>query len=422
MINRILAPEFKKVENIEFLRAKTFVLNNNIPLHIISAGSQPVVRLEFIIKAGSVNEDKPGLSYFTSKMLQEGSNNNSSKEISRLLDKFGAFLEVNPGHDYSVITIYTLSKHLPSVLPIIHEILFEPSFPENELETTKQIKIQNTKVNLEKTSYLSALHFRKNIFGNNHPYGNELLEEDIIRIDSNDLREFYFKRFFAPWDLVISGSITDKEVNEINKYFGNHKLQPEEELSNVKPSPVLGKIYIEKEGSLQCSIRVGKILVKKSHKDFIKLKIVNEFLGGYFGSRLMKNIREEKGFTYGIQSNLVALKQEGYFVIGTDVKKEFTSQTLEEIYKEILVLQQEPVDNHELETVKNYMTGSFLSEINTPFALGDKFKGVYLNGLNYDYYQKLIHTINSITPEEILETAQQYLQPESMTEVIAGEI
>lgn len=422
MTNRVLAPEFKKVENIEFRQAQKQLLDNNIPLHIINAGNQPIIRLEIVIPAGSSFESKAGIAYFTSKILQEGSKAKSSKEISRSLDKFGAFLEVNPGNDYTIFTLYTLSKHIPSILPIIQEILFEPSFPESELDILKTIKIQNTKVNLEKTSYLASINLKKNIFGDFHPYGKELLEEEILQIETTDLKKFYQNNFFNSWDLILSGLITEKEVNEVNKYFGNHKLQKKNIISSIKPSSTKGRIVISKDDSLQSSIRIGKLQITKAHSDFTKLKVVNEILGGYFGSRLMKNIREEKGFTYGIQSNLVALKQEGYLVIGTDVKKEYTSQTLEEIYKEIKTLQQVPVDHHELETVRNYMTGSFLSEINTPFALADKFKGVYLNGLNYDYYQDLIKTINTITPDEILETAQKYLKPDSMSEVIAGGI
>ncbi|MDQ3394943.1 MAG: insulinase family protein [Bacteroidota bacterium] len=420
MINRILAPEFKKVVEIDFSQAKNITLDNNISLHIINAGTQPVIRFEIIIKAGAVEEPKPGYSYFTSKILQEGTKYKSSKEISRQLDKFGAFLEVNPGNDYVIIVLYTLSKHLSSVLPILQDILFNPSFPEDELETLKRIKIQNTKVNQEKTNYLSSIIFRKSIFGNAHPYGRELLENNINDITADVLKTFYNQYYHNSWDIIVSGLIQEDDIKIINLYFGKHQVKPTNTSSPNKPSGTPGNHLINKEDSLQSSIRTGKLLFNKSNKDVHKFKIVNEILGGYFGSRLMKNIREEKGFTYGIQSNLVSLKQEGYFVIGTDVKKEFTSKTLEEIYKEIKVLQQEPVDLQELETVKNYMTGSFLSEINTPFALADKFKSIYLHDLNYDYYKNFIATINTITPQEILETAQQYLHVDSMTEVIVG--
>src|SRR5690606_8798304 len=161
-------------------------------------------------------------------------------------------------------------------------------------------------------------------------------------------------------------------------------------------------------------------LFTKEHPDFVKLLVVNEILGGYFGSRLMKNIREDKGYTYGISSAMVPLKNKGYFIIGTDVNKENTGNTLQEIYKEIETLQNSLVSEEELNTVRSFMVGSFLSEINTPFALADKFKGVHLYGLDYDFYDAYLHTVNNITSIEIQNLAHQYLQKDTFSEVVVG--
>jgi predicted Zn-dependent peptidase len=148
--------------------------------------------------------------------------------------------------------------------------------------------------------------------------------------------------------------------------------------------------------------------------------VLNEVFGGYFGSRLMKNIREEKGFTYGISSNLVTLRHEGYLVIGTDVKKEFTGLTLDEVYKEMEILRNGPVGEEELQTVKNYMIGSFAGSLNSPFAIADNFKSIYFEGLTYDFFEHYIENILHTSAGDLVYLANTYLQPDSLLEVVVG--
>jgi zinc protease len=179
-------------------------------------------------------------------------------------------------------------------------------------------------------------------------------------------------------------------------------------------------ILIEKEGAMQSSIRMGKQLITRKHPDFFTMMLLNEILGGYFGSRLMKNIREEKGLTYGISSNLALFGQAGYFVIGTDVKREFTQQTIDEIHKEIKILQTELVTENELETVKNYMVGSFAGSLNTPFDITDRYKVIFSENLPLDFYQNYIPNIQQISNVMLLEAANKYLDVDSLFEIVVG--
>ncbi|CAN5292238.1 pitrilysin family protein [soil metagenome] len=422
MVDRTKAPVFKKIDSISLQNPEKHLFDNGAPLFVINAGSQPILRLEFIIRAGIWYESKPGLAYFTSKMLLEGTETKSAHEISYLFDRFGAHIEITPGFDFLTIAIYTLSKHLPALLPIIREILTEPTFPNPELETLKKIKIQNTRVNSEKTNYLASVNFRKKLFGDHHPYGKELTEEEIQDISLEDLQVFYQEYLFNEWEIILSGQVESIHIELIRNYFETHPRNSLELNSYLSSNENTCPSIIEKSSSLQSSIRIGKKLFTKDHPYFHKIQIVNEILGGYFGSRLMKNIREDKGFTYGIHSNVISLRKEGYLVIGTDVKKENTVQTIEEIYKEVRILSESPVEDLELETVKNFMTGSFLAEINTPFALADKFKSVHLHGLHVEIYQDYIQTINNIDSDSILEIANKYLSENEFVEVIAGGI
>lgn len=420
MLDRKIAPPFKRVANIAIPQAKRTCLDNGIPLYYIEAGKQPVVRLEFIFKAGAWYEDNKGASYFAAKMLSEGTQQKSSAQISYEVEKFGAYLDFNPTLDYSIVTLECLSKHLNNLLPLLHEILRQPTFPEDELVTLKNIKAQQTRVQNEKSSFLASKKFREAIFGEAHPYGKDLTLEDIDKLTRDDVRSFYDQYYTLPFEVLISGLPNSGFIADINKIFGQTVLQKAAADPTYISHPISSPTIIEKEANLQSSIRVGKKLLTKDQPDYVKLLIVNEILGGYFGSRLMKNIREDKGYTYGISSALVPLRNDGYFIIGTDVNKENTRNTLQEIYKEIEVLQTTLISDDELNTVRSFMIGSFLSEINTPFALSDKFKGVHLYGLGYDFYDSYLQTVNNITSTEIRDLAQQYLQRDTFSEVIVG--
>jgi zinc protease len=420
MIDRNIIPPFKSIDNIDIVRAKSIKLDNGIQIHIINAGIQPVVKIEFLFKAGAWYETFPGVSFLTTKLILEGTKNKSSRLISSIFDQYGASVDLNPGLDYVSISLYCLNKFLPNVLPLINEILFESIFPANEIQTQKTLKIQNIKVNNEKNNILAAKLFRSSIFGENHPYGHDLNIEEVQSLESDQLLPFYDTYFGNNFEIVISGLISENEIMLFNNIFGSATRKSESNTIHHLPTNNPQNTTIIKEKSLQSSIRLGKRLFKKDHSDYIKFIILNEILGGYFGSRLMKNIREDKGFTYGISSSLLTFKNEGFFAIGTDVRKENTKETIEEIYKEIEILKTVPIEEEELETVKNYMLGSFLSDINTPFSLADKFKSIYFNGLSYDYYKQFVDTINNINREEIQQIANQYLDQDSLIEVVVG--
>lgn len=420
MLDRKIAPPFKTITSIVIPQARKSLLDNGIPFYHIEAGKQPVVRLELIFKAGTWYESAKGASYFAAKMLSEGTFHKSSAEISYEVEKFGAYLDINPTLDYAIITLECLSKHLKSLLPLLYEILYQPSFPEDELATLKNIRAQQTRLQNEKSSFLASKKFREAIFGSDHPYGKDLTLEDIEKLTQHDVKAFYDQYYKLPFEIIIAGLPETTFIEDINIVFGQASLGKETVAPTYTSQSIAGPILIEKEASIQSSIRLGKKLLAKDHPDYVKLLVLNEILGGYFGSRLMKNIREDKGYTYGISSALAPLKNDGFFIVGTDVNKENTSNTLQEIYKEIEILQTTLVPEDELNTVRSFMVGSFLSEINTPFALSDKFKGVHLYGLDYEFYNQYIQTINNITPKEIQELAQQYLQKETLMEVIVG--
>jgi predicted Zn-dependent peptidase len=422
MLDRSIAPLFELPQSIELVKAETIELENQSLLHTVNAGTQEVVRLEIIFQAGSKYETLNGVSYFTSKMLAEGTSTRSSKEITEYLELFGAFYELHHGPDSFNIMVYSLKKYLQQVIAVIVELIQVPTFPDEELNNLKNITSQSIKVNQNKTSYLASNRFKQCLFGDN-PYGKVLDEEAINKIGKKELLDFFKtniegKRF----DIVLSGNIDKWVIKIIKESLGKISVQKNKlVLADQLKSQFSTKIeLVEKKDSLQSSLRLGNITIRKDHPDYFNLVLINEILGGYFGSRLMKNIREEKGFTYGISSSIVHMRDVSYFVIGTDVKKENSQETLDEIKKEIDILRSNLIPSEELETVKNYLIGTFLSSINTAFSLADKFKSIYFFNIQYSFYEEYIISIKKAHSKALLETANKYLDYDRMTKIVAG--
>jgi len=425
MLDRTIAPPFKTINKVDIIEAKTENLENGIKIHSIHVSGQPVIRMEFIFKAGLSyeKEHERMLSYFTLKMLNEGTKNKTVTQINDFFDGYGSFLELSHGADNITVTVYSLSKHIKQLLPLVQEILFESIFPEHELENLKTITAQNLEVNSEKTSYLASQYFKENLFGKNYPYGKSIQKADILASNQQNITGFYSQNILnKPFDIILSGEIVESDLEYIKKIFSEYKIQKNINLVSaiqIQSSHQRDFIF-EKEGSMQSSIRFGKLLFNRTHPDYIPFLVLNEVLGGYFGSRLMMNIREEKGFTYGIQSSTYSLRRDGYLTIGTDVKREYTQQTIDEIIKEIKILQREIIPKEELEKVKNYMLGSFAGGLNSAFAIADHFKMIYFDGLDYNYFKRYIAGILNVSAAELQNLAIKYLQVDSMLEVVVG--
>ncbi|AFK03131.1 peptidase M16 domain protein [Emticicia oligotrophica DSM 17448] len=423
ILDRTIAPPSRKVETVHIPKADKHTLNNGVTIYSVRAGEQPVVRLELIFDAGSRFDVIGGESLFVSKMLTEGTKNFKAVEISEFFDQYGAFIEINQAFERLTITVHGLTKHLTKLLPMLKELITESVFPSEEFEMQRNIASQTLKVNLEKTAFVASQAFREQIFGKNHPYGKSVTQATIENITREAVTDFYGKQIKGKvFTIFLSGSFEETEISALNEVLGQMPLVTPEKIGEQFPeSPVVGEnLLINRPENLQSSIRLGRRLFNRSHPDFFKFVVTNTIFGGYFGSRLMKNIREEKGFTYGISSSLIPQREGGYLIIGTDVKKEFTQQTIDEIHKEIVRLQTEPISANELETAQNYMIGAFVGSLNTPFEVADRQKIVILEALPIDFYQNYIQKVSGVSAEDVMQIAQKYLQAAELCEVVVG--
>ncbi len=420
MIDRQQPPTYYEPEYFPIKEVKSETLGGGIPFHYVNTGDQELLRLEIIFQSGKWYEQLNGQSFLTGKLLGEGTKSYSSNEISKFFERNGAFYEYSPGLDFINFNIFCLNKNLNNILPLIAEIISVPSFPEKELATIKNLQIQNLRVNLEKTNFLAARIFREKLFGADHPYGRQTEIRDIENLTRDDITNYFQNFVLNNFEVIVSGKINDKELHLLRDFFGRFT----QNLVTVKKSTHFiqhqDKVYEPKEKSLQTSFKIGKLTLKKSDPDYAKLLIFNEVLGGYFGSRLMQKIREEKGYTYGIHSSIISLVQNTFFQISSDIVKEHKEDALNCIYEEIEGMIKTPVPEAELRTVINYFKGSFLSSINTPYALADKFKSIYFHGLDYNYYRQLFESFDEMTPEILHAFIKKNISIDDFMEVRIG--
>jgi len=421
-LQRIQPPVFP-VNKVVIPEAKSFRLNNGVPVYLIEAGTEDIMRIEFTFRAGQVKELKPLLASTCSMMLSEGSQNFSSEELNRLLDYYGVFLNQSAEKDSAGIILFFLSKHIEKVLELSREILFRPAFPEPELNALMKKRLSWYLVNREKVQNLAMDQFFESLFGKNHPYGYQIQTQDFENINPALLIDFHSK-YYSPDNMavIISGKIHYKTLGLLNSYFGSiisKEINFEDSVNLLKGEKVK-KVHINKPGTVQSAIRIGSSTINKRHSDYPGLKILDSILGGYFGSRLMKNIREKKGYTYGISSSLTSLDLAGYKVISTEVGRKNCQNTIDEIYREIKLLQSVPVKKEEMSVVRNYMSGEMVRMFDGPFALAESFKSAWEFGLDNTYYYRLADKIKTIDRDEIIDLAGTYYNIDDLYEITVG--
>ncbi len=416
-------PPVKSVERISLQEPEKHLLDNGIPVYLIDAGTQELSRIELLYDAGSFFQSQNLQAYFTNNCLAEGTASYDSKTIAETIDFYGAYLKTSSEKDLATISLYSLNKHLDKLLPVLHELALNPTFPEDEVCTIVKKQKQEFLVNMEKVSFIARQRFSSLLFGENHPYGQMVLADDYENISNSLLRKYFEERYTgAKFTIIVSGKVPDKIIEKLNHYFGKHPVNPKQDITHI---PAINSTkqkdqFIAKRGTLQSALRLGKPIFNKLHPDYLKFKVMNTVFGGYFGSRLMTNIREDKGYTYGIGSGIASLRHVGMFFIVSEVGADVTQKALDEIFFEIDKMHTELVPDGELNLVKNYLAGSFLRSADGPFALAELFNTAYPYSLDMGFYAQYIETIKTITAEEIRDLAVSYLQPDSMIKLVVG--
>lgn len=407
--------------NVAVANAECVTLRNGMKLYILSSDDFEILRLTCLFRAGSARQTIPFSASATANLLAEGSARMTAREISEQLDFHGSYFDVNIDRDYSYISFAMLTKFVDPTLEVAAEILLHPTFPEEEVETYRLKRKQRLKIDRQKVDVRAREAFAEAMFGKEHPYGISYAEEAYDTLTREDVEHFYRTHYTASNGFAVcSGRVGEREREALIALLEQFPTGEAPETTQFPPVEQQHLLRIAHEGAVQSSIRIGRRLFPREHPDFLGMQVVAAALGGYFGSRLMQNLREEHGFTYGVISALVNFEREGYLAIATQVGSEVTEAALEEIYREVERIRTEPIPEEELHLVKNIMTGEMMRILDGPFGIADVTIENILCGRTNDIIAENVARIRAITPDEVQRLAAKYLQKEDLITVIVG--
>jgi zinc protease len=424
MIDRLAAPPIKDaVEfNLQLKPCENFLLDNGVPVYAVDAGAQEVLQLEMVFYAGNWFEPQRSVAAATSYLLKNGTTQRTAFQLNEEFEYYGAYCNRSCHNETAVVSLSSLSKHLPVLLPIIKEMITDSVFNDKELDIYKQNTKQRLSVSLKKCDFVANRLSDAYLYGEDHPYGCYTNPADIDALNSSLLKDF-FKQYYLHGQCVIfvSGKLPKDLQEQLNKNFGTLSLKAfSGQLPVINPVPAAEKKYrIQNDpDGVQGAIRMGRHFPNRHHPDFMKVMVLNTLFGGFFGSRLMSNIREDKGYTYGIHSYVQNHIHQSAWMISTEAGKDVCEATIEEVYKEMKRLRDKVVGGEELMLVRNYLIGTILGDLDGPFHIMSRWKNIVLNNLTEDYFYQSVQTIKTIPAEELRELAKKYLVKEDFYELI----
>ena len=422
MINRNIPPSLSAITRPSLWPCQQKRLANGVDIVYLHDPAQEVFKIDLVFMAGAYYQPRPVIASTMLNMLNEGTRHHSAKEIAETFDYHGAYIDYNCGMHRSEISLISLAKYAAPTIRMLAELVCESVFPEKELETYLRNRKQQLMVDREKTAYLARMEFVRRLYGEQHPYANHFTLDDFDRVTSGQLGDFYAERVQASGcRVMVCGNVGESVLDEIERNFSllpGHPF-PAERRYDIHPSPA-GRYHVEKKNAVQTSIRIGKRGVHLTDPDYAAFQLLNMVLGGYFGSRLMSNIREEKGYTYGISSHNVTLPLAAHWMIATDVNAAQTEATIDECLKEIERLREELVPEEELALVKSNFNGEILRELDGVFSQSDALKHKLNYALDNSFYLRLIDRIAACTPADLRAMAVKHLDPAEMVIVTAG--
>lgn len=406
--------------NLQLKPYKKLVLKNGVEVYTIEAGPEEVMSVEWVYYAGNWYEDKNLVAATTNLMLKNGTSSKTAFQVNEHFEYYGSYLNRNCHSETATVTLHCLTKHIKELLPVVRELLTDSIFPEEELAIAVQNMKQRLRVNLKKSDFVAGRLIDVYLYGEDHPYGRFSKEEDMNLLTREQLLNFY-DNYYRNGKLVmfVAGRLPDNLEELLNEQFGDlPNKQVAQNKFAIQPSAEKKYRVTNDPNGVQGSIRIARPFVNRHHPDYTKAMVLNTLFGGFFGSRLMANIREDKGYTYGIHSYFQNHVHDVAWMISTEAGKDVSEAAITEVYKEMKDLREELVDDEELLLVKNYLIGTVLGDLDGPFHIIGRWKNIILNKLDEDYFDRSVAAIKNITAKEIQELANKYLTEKDFYELV----
>ncbi|MFN0015917.1 MAG: M16 family metallopeptidase [Saprospiraceae bacterium] len=398
-------------------------LDNGLRVFVMHFPGQEILKVEAVFHAGRPEETKRLVSRATARLVREGTGSRTGADIAEHIDFYGGTLSIPTSLDTAAFSLFSLRKYADELIPVFAEVLHEPSFPTDEIETYRRNSLQELLLDLDKEEVLAYRKVTELIFGEAHPYGYNSTPADYAALSRDDLMAF-FDRWYVPANcrLFVSGHVDEAVLGLLNRHFGQTPKTGDTPLPNLQSISLEQPqtVHIPHPGSLQTAVKIGRRLFARNHPDYDGVFVLNTILGGYFGSRLMTNLREKRGFTYNIYSTADTMLHDGCLYIATEVHTGKVAETLKLIFAEMKNLCDQPVPDSELEMVRNYLLGMLLNGLDGPLNISDMVRTLLTEGLNLEAFDKLVSTVRAITPEQVQDLARRYLRPEDFWVVTVG--
>ncbi len=426
MINRTIAPPILNAVDFDLTLppCNKYTLDNGVEVYPIHAGEEDVIQIEWVFAAGNSFETQNIVAAAVNHLLKNGTSKKSAFEINEHFEFYGSYLNRSCHNETSSLSLHSLSKHLPALLPVIAELITDSIFPENELAVFKQNSKQRLSVNLRKCDFVAGREIDVLLYGKDHPYGKYSSMEDYDALERQTLLDFYEKNYKNGQCVIfVAGKLPADIFQLLDELFGHLPLNAFKPTANktlIEHPPIANRQLqiINDPNGVQGAIRIAQNFPNRYHPDFHKVQVLNNIFGGFFGSRLMANIREDKGYTYGIHSYLQSHIEQSAWVISTEAGRDVCEATIKEVYFEMEEIRNELVDEEELLLVKNYMIGGILADLDGPFQIIGRWKNYILNGTDESYFYDAVRTIKTIDAVELQELANKYLHPEKFYELV----
>jgi len=422
MVDRKKAPAIVDAVNfkLQLKPCQKFILRNGVEVYAIDAGAEEVMLIEWVFFAGNCFEEQNLVAATANFLLRNGTTKKTAFEINEHFEYFGSYLNRSCFNETATITLHCLTKHIGELLPVVRELITDSTMPQNELAIYQQNMKQRLKVSLKKSDFVAGRLIDASLYGKQHPYGKFSSAEEFDMLQREQLLGFY-KKYYQQGKLIlfVAGKLPANLEKLLNEHFGdisNNKIDAKE--TAIQPATEKKFRVTNDPDGVQGSVRIARPFPNRHHPDFLKAQILNALFGGFFGSRLMSNIREDKGYTYGIHSFLYNHIQASAWVISTEAGKDVCEATIKEVYKEMKKLREEPIAEEELLLVRNYMMGGILGELDGPFQIIARWKNIILNNLDEKYFYDSINTIKNVSAKELQEVANKYLNPSAFYELV----
>lgn len=411
---------------VEFPAFHERTLKNGAQVIIVENHEQPVVSVNLRLRSGSKHDPagKAGVASFTAMLLDKGTKTRSADAIAESIDFVGGSLSASAGDDAISVSASVLTEFLDTALVLMSDIVRNPTFPESELETERQRMLSALQANLGQPQYLAERQFLREVYGE-HPYGTRPSPESVRAITRDDLVA-YHATHFRPGNalFVVAGDVDPNDiVQRLERHFGDWQGAAPAKASLPTPADRSARevVFVHKPGAVQAVIRIGHLLPPATHQDWVALDVVGQILGGGTTGWFFQTLRQEKGYTYAAYATLAQRLEPGYFQAWAEVRNEVVDSTLAEFFRLIEKLRAGDFSDADLTTAKDFMTGSFPLQIETPQQVANQIASARLLGLPNDYVATYRDKVAAITAADVRRAAQTHIRPDRAVVVVVGD-